>query len=258
MNIVNINIVAFKTIVSREVGRVFRIWPQTLLPSVINSLLYFTIFGTLIGSRIGTMDEHSYLSFLAPGLIMMAIINNCYTNVSSSFFSAKYQKHIDEILIAPVSEHVLIIGYLLGGLCRGLIVGCLVIAIFSILGSIKIYSILLMLFVVLVSGALFALAGFLNAMYAERFDDIAIIPTFVILPLTYFGGVFYSVAILPELWQKLTYMNPIFYIINSFRYAMLGSADISFTSSVLTILALVFLLYFVAYKLVKQGIGLKQ
>ena len=220
--------IAYRTIVTKEITRFLRIWTQTILPAAISMALYFVIFGNLIGPRIGMMDGFSYMEFIAPGIIMMSIINNAYSNVSSSFFGARFQRHIEEILIAPVPNWIILAGYITGGVTRGLIVGLIVtvIALFFT-GMPSVYNPFIVVTTVILTSVLFSLGGFLNGIYAKNFDDISIIPTFVLTPLIYLGGVFYSIDLLPDIWQSISLANPILYMVNAFRYGILGVSDIS-------------------------------
>lgn len=219
--------VAYKSIVRKEVSRFMRIWAQTLVPPAITMTLYFVIFGNLIGERIGPMGGFDYLQYIAPGLIMMAVITSSYANVVSSFFSAKFQKHIEEMLVAPISHGVLLAGYVTGGMVRGLIVGVVVTAVALAFTRLQVAHPGIMLLSVVLTSMLFALAGFTNGMVARSFDDTSVVPTFVLTPLTYLGGVFYSVELLPELWRGLSMANPILYMVNAFRYGVLGVSDVS-------------------------------
>lgn len=254
----NIQMVALITITRREVTRFFRIWTQTLLPSPISMVLYFVIFGSLIGSRIGQMEGVNYVTFIAPGLIMMAIINNSYANVVASFFGSKFQRNIEEMYVATMAPLVILVGYLLGGVLRGVVVAVLVTAIALFFTHITVYSWWITLTIAILSATLFSLAGMLNGLYAQKFDDISIIPTFVLTPLTYLGGVFYSINLLPEFWYKISHLNPILYMVNAFRYGILGVADINiyFAFAFTTICILV--LFAWNYYLIFKGVGVKQ
>jgi ABC-2 type transport system permease protein len=218
--------VAFLTIVVKEVRRFMRIWAQTLLPPAITVVLYFVIFGKLIGSRIGDMGGFDYIQFVVPGLIMMAVINNSYANVVSSFFGAKFQHHIEELLVSPTPNWVILLGFTAGGVARGLCVGLIVTLLSLFFTRLHVQDIGLTVLVVLLTSVLFSLAGLINAVFADNFDDISIIPTFVLTPLTYLGGVFYSMDLLPPFWRELAHLNPILYMVNAFRYGLLGISDI--------------------------------
>lgn len=221
------NLVAFKTIVTKEIIRWTRIWSQTLLPPAITMTLYFVIFGNLIGSRVGEMDGFGYMEYIVPGLIMMSVITNSYGNVVSSFFSAKYQRSIEEMMVSPVSNWVILFGYVGGGVLRGLLTGFIVTIIASFFVDLKIYNYFVVISVVFLTSVLFAIGGFINAVFARKFDDVAIVPTFILTPLTYLGGVFYSISLLPEFWQGVSKANPIIYMVNAFRYGFLGASDIA-------------------------------
>lgn len=219
--------IAYQTMVVKEVGRFMRIWIQTLVPPAISMTLYFVIFGNLIGSRIGEMGGFTYMQYIAPGIIMMSIINNAYSNVVSSFFGAKFQKHIEEMLVSPIPNYLILAGYITGGVTRGLLVGLIVSIVALFFTELQVYSYPIMFGVVLFTSILFSLGGMINGIFAKKFDDISIIPTFILTPLTYLGGVFYSIDLLPEFWQKVSLFNPILYMVNAFRYGMLGVSDIN-------------------------------
>lgn len=216
------NLVAFNTIFVKEIRRFMRIWPQTLLPPAITMALYFVIFGAVIGSRIGEMGGFDYMTFVVPGLVMMSVITNSFSNVASSFFSNKFQKSVEELLVSPVPNWIILLGYTMGGVVRGLYVGILVMLLGAFFVDLQVHSILITLMAVFMTATLFALGGFINAVFARKFDDIAIIPTFVLTPLTYLGGVFYSVNVLPDPWKQFSMLNPILYQVNAFRYGILG------------------------------------
>jgi ABC-2 type transport system permease protein len=221
--------VAFMTIVRKEIKRYLRIWTQTLLPSAITMSLYFVIFGTLIGSRIGDMGGFSYMQFVVPGLIMMAIVTNSYSNVVSSFFGSKFNHSVEELLVSPTPNYVILMGYVVGGITRGLLVAVVVTGVSLFFTRIHVHSYLVVVVIVLMTSTLFALAGFINAVYANNFDDISIIPTFVLTPLIYLGGVFYSMDLLPSFWANVSKLNPLVYVVNAFRYGVLGVSDVSLT-----------------------------
>ncbi len=218
---------AFMTILRKEIKRYLRIWTQTLLPSAITMSLYFVIFGSLIGSRIGEMGGFSYMQFVVPGLIMMAIVTNSYSNVVSSFFGSKFNHSVEELLVSPTPNYVILMGYVVGGVSRGLLVAIVVTLVSLFFTSMQIHSYLVVVTVVLMTSTLFALAGFINAVYANSFDDISIIPTFVLTPLIYLGGVFYSMDLLPDFWAGVSKLNPLVYVVNAFRYGVLGVSDVS-------------------------------
>lgn len=219
--------VALSTIVRKEVRRFTRIWVQTLIPPVITMALYFVIFGSLIGSRIGQMGGFDYMSFVVPGLIMMSVINNSYSNVVSSFYSAKFTKSIEELQVSPTPSYIIMLGYVSGGALRGLLVGTIVTIVSLLFTDMNIQNPGVTILVVVLTSLLFAVAGMINAIYANSFDDISIIPTFVLTPMTYLGGVFYSISLLPEFWQGVSQLNPILYMVNAFRYGVLGVSDVS-------------------------------
>ncbi len=250
--------VAYQTIVTKEVLRFTRIWVQTLLPPAITTTLYFIIFGKLIGQRIGEMGGYSYIEFIVPGLILMSVIQNSYANVVSSFFSTKLQHYIEELLIAPVPNWIVLAGYVTGGVARGLIVGVVVTLISLIFTDLRIHSYTLTLMVFVLTSVPFSLAGFINAVYAKSFDDISIVPTFVLTPLTYLGGVFYSIDLLPEFWQKLSLVNPVLYMVNTFRYGLLGVSDIDVRIALAIILGFILLLILFSLKLLAKGVGIKE
>ncbi|MCL1127577.1 ABC transporter permease [Shewanella surugensis] len=249
--------VAFKSILKKEITRFTRIWVQTLVPPAISMTLYFLIFGNLVGKRIGEMGGVSYMEFIAPGLIMMSVITSSYSNVASSFFSAKFQRNLEELMVAPVPHYVMIAGYVGGGVVRGLLVGVIVTAVALFFVDFSLYNLPLVLLTVLITSILFSLAGLINAVFAKSFDDISIIPTFVLTPLTYLGGVFYSLSLLPPFWQGVSTLNPVVYMINTFRYGFLGIADISVPFSVAVMVAFCMGFWFVAYYLISRGIGLR-
>ncbi len=250
-------LVAYKAIVTKEILRFARIWVQTVLPPVVTTTLYFVIFGKLIGERIGDMDGFRYIDFIVPGLILMAVITNSYANVVSSFYSSKFQRHIEELIVAPVPNWVILAGYVSGGVARGLAVGCAVTIVSLIFSDLRIHSYALTLAVVLLTSILFALGGFINAIYARTFDDISIVPTFILTPLTYLGGVFYSIEMLPEFWQQASLANPLLYMINAFRHALLGVSDISPLVALLIISSFTLTLAVISLHLLAQGHGIK-
>lgn len=219
--------VAFMTILRKEISRYLRIWTQTLLPSAITMSLYFVIFGSLIGSRIGEMGGFTYMQFVVPGLIMMAIVTNSYSNVVASFFGSKFNHSVEELLVSPVPNYIILMGYVMGGVTRGILVAIVVTLVSLLFTSLHVHNYLVVVVIVLMTSTLFALAGFINAVYANSFDDISIIPTFVLTPLIYLGGVFYSMDLLPEFWANVSKLNPLVYVVNAFRYGVLGVSDVS-------------------------------
>ncbi len=253
-----VNWVGLKTLVRKEVIRVARIWIQTIVPPAITMTLYFIIFGNLIGKRIGVMGGFDYMQFIAPGLIMMSVITNSYGNVVSSFFGAKYGKHIEEMLVSPMSNATIIIGHVAGGVIRGLMVGALVTMIALGFTRLTIEHPLVTFSMVVLASIVFALLGFVNAVFAKKFDDISIIPTFVLTPLTYLGGVFYSITLLPEFWQKVSLGNPILYMVNAFRYGILGVSDISIGYAYLIVGIFVIGLFALNLTLLNRGVGIRE
>ncbi len=249
--------IAFRTIVIKEVSRFARIWIQTILPPAVSMTLYFVIFGSLIGPRIGPMDGFNYIQYIAPGIIMMSIINSSYANVVSSFFGAKFQRHIEEMLVAPIPNIIILSGYITGGVARGMMVGLVVTLVALFFTELHIEHPLIVVTVVLLTSTLFSLAGFINGIFARKFDDIAIIPSFVLTPLIYLGGVFYSINLLPEFWQTVSRLNPIFYMVNAFRYGMLGVSDINIESAFAIILIFTVGLFSLCLYLLNKGVGIK-
>ena len=249
--------VALKSIWLKEINRFGRIWIQTLVPPVITMTLYFIIFGNLIGAQIGNMHGFTYMQFIVPGLIMMAVITNSYANVASSFFSAKFQRNIEELLVAPVPTHVVIAGYVGGGVARGICVGILVTAISLFFVPLVIHSWWIIALTLLLTAILFFLGGLLNAVFATTFDDISLIPTFVLTPLTYLGGVFYSLSLLPPIWQAISKLNPIVYMISGFRYGVLWIADVPLVFTMSVLVAFIAVFYLLAWYLIERGRGLR-
>ena len=249
--------IAFNTLLSREIRRFIRIWPQTLLPPAITMTLYFIIFGNLIGSKIGEMGGFNYTQYIAPGIIMMSVINNAYSNVASSFFSAKFQNHIEELIVAPVPNYLILAGYVAGGTARGLCVGLIVTLVSLFFTNLSIQHVFITTSMIFLSAILFALGGFINAIYARSFDEISIIPTFILTPMTYLGGVFYSISLLPEFWQKVSLLNPILYMVNAFRYGMLGTSDIAVEIAFAIIILCIISLTSFALYLLNKGTGIR-
>jgi ABC-2 type transport system permease protein len=249
--------VAFSTILVKEVLRFSRIWVQTVLPSAITTALYFVIFGRLIGERIGPMGDFDYIDFIVPGLVLMAVITNAYANVVSSFYSSKFSRYVEEFLVAPLPNWVILAGFVSGGVARGLVVGVAVTLVAMLFTDIEVYSYWVTLLVFTLTAILFALGGFINAVYANSFDDISIVPTFILTPLTYLGGVFYSIELLPTFWQNLSLANPVLYMINAFRYGLLGVSDISLGLAFAIVLAFIAVLTFFSLRLLRRGVGVK-
>ena len=250
-----VNLVGLATIVRKELTRIARIWVQTIVPPAITMTLYFIIFGSLIGRRIGDMGGVPYTTFIAPGLIMMAVITNSFGNVVSSFFSGKLQLHLEEMLVSPLSFITIITGYVVGGVVRGLAVAVLVTAVALFFTDISVARPFVTVSVVILTAMVFSLAGLLNAIFAKNFDDITIIPTFFLTPLTYLGGVFFSISLLSPFWQKVSLANPILYMVNAFRYGMLGTSDIPIGTAYVIILIALVALFLTALTLLRRGIG---
>ena len=250
-------LIAFNTIVIKEITRFTRIWMQTILPPTIGMALYFIIFGSLIGPRIGMMNGFNYIEYIAPGLIMMAIINNSYGNVVSSFFGAKFQKHIEEMLVAPIPNIIILIGFVVGGVARGICVGVVVTLVALFFTKLSVHNWGITIAVVLLTSIAFSLGGMINAIFAEKFDDIAIIPNFVLAPLIYLGGVFYSINMLPEFWQRISEFNPILYMVNAFRYGILGESDISIINAFTILIIFILVLFSISLHLLNKGTGIK-
>ena len=249
--------VAFWTILVREIRRFTRIWPQTMLPPAVTMTLYFVIFGNLIGSRIGEMGGFDYMEFIVPGLIMMAVITNSYTNVVSSFFSMKFQRSIEELLVSPVPNWTILAGYVCGGMTRGILIGIIVTLLSLAFTTLAVHNIWVVILTVLLTSMLFALGGFVNAMFATKFDDIAIVPTFVLTPLTYLGGVFYSIDMLPEFWQAVSLANPILYMVNAFRFGILGVSDVNIGLALTMIGVFIVILFTLCLALLRRGKGIR-
>lgn len=252
-----VNVIGLGTITHKEIRRVLRIWIQTIVPPAITMTLYFIIFGSLIGSRIGEMDGVPYTTFIAPGLIMMAVIQNSFGNVVSSFFSSKLQQHLEEMLVSPLSVVTIVIGFVVGGVTRGLLVAALVTVVAMFFTDLRVEHPLVTISVIVLVAMVFSLAGLLNAIFAKNFDDISIIPTFVLAPLTYLGGVFFSISLLTPFWQNVALANPILYMVNAFRYGMLGASDIPLGIAFSIILAAFVLLFGLALALLQRGTGIR-
>tara|TARA_Y100000034_G_scaffold135001_1_gene205268 strand:+ start:693 stop:1448 length:756 start_codon:yes stop_codon:yes gene_type:complete len=246
-----------KTLVEKEVTRFLRIWTQSLLPNVITTALYFLIFGTFLGSQINDISGYTYMAFIAPGLIMLGVILNSYQNVSSSFFLAKFQRSIEELLVAPISYNKIIIGYMMGGMLRGIFVGILITLVSLFFIDLTIYNFTIVIIYLLLTSALFSLAGLINGIYANNFDEIMVIPTFVLTPLIYLGGIFYSLDALPNFWQLVSKLNPILYLINGFRFGFLGISDINIYVSMIVLILFVVVFYGICYYLISRGIRIK-
>ncbi|MBC2215399.1 ABC transporter permease [Listeria welshimeri] len=253
----NLYYTALKSLAAKETNRYMRIWVQTLVPPVITTSLYFIIFGKMIGNRIGEMNGFSYMEYIVPGLIMMSVITSSYSNVSSSFFSQKFQKNIEEILVAPVPTHIIIWGFLIGGIGRSVLVGTLVTIISMVFVPLHIHSWVFGIITLLMTAMLFSLAGLINGIFARSFDDVSIVPTFVLQPLTYLGGVFYAISMLPPIWQAISKVNPIVYMISGFRYGFLGVSDVSIWVSMSILVLFSVVLYSICWYLINKGRGLR-
>ncbi len=251
------NSIAFRTIIYKEIHRFIRIWPQTLLPPAISTALYFLIFGKLIGDRIGSINGASYMDYIVPGIILMSVISHSYANVVSSFYSSKFQHNIEELLVAPVSNRIILAGYVGGGIARGLLVGIVVTGISMLFADITVNHLGVTIAVYFLTATLFALAGFINAVFADSFDDISIIPNFVLTPLSYLGGVFYSVSMLPDLWQTISLANPILYMVNAFRYGLIGVSDIKIEIAFAITGGFILFLTALSLFLLHKGVGIK-
>ena len=251
------NYVALTTIRIKECTRFLRIWVQTLVPPAITMSLYFVIFGNLIGNRIGEMGGFTYMEFIVPGLIMMSVITNSYANVSSSFFSAKFQRNIEELLVSPVPTSVIILGYVGGGVARAILIGIIVTLVSLFFVDVQIHHLGIIALTLVLTATLFATAGLINAVFAKTFDDISVVPTFVLTPLTYLGGVFYSLTLLPEFWQWVSKANPVVYMVNGFRYGFLGVSDVPVTFSLSLLVIFNVVLFGIAYYLLKTGKGIR-
>ncbi|WP_265410941.1 ABC transporter permease [Actinobacillus pleuropneumoniae] len=251
------NLTGFFTLSAKESRRIIRIWRQTLVPPIITTTLYFLIFGKLIGGRIGEMNGVSYMQFIAPGLVMMNAITASYVNTASSFFLSKFTRNFEELLVSPLSTHNIIWGYVMGSIVRGGLAGILVMLVALCFVSFDIHSWTIILLTLLMTTVVFALGGLINAVYAKSFDDVGLIPTFVLTPLTYLGGVFYSISLLPEFWQTVSKFNPIVYMINGFRYGFLGISDVSVSYTFVVLISFITVLYYIAFSLIEKGVGLR-
>jgi len=251
------SLISLQTLAWKETHRYLRIWVQTLVPPAITMTLYFVIFGNLIGPRIGPMEGYSYMEYIAPGIIMMAVITNSYSNVVSSFFGAKFQHHIEEVLVSPTPNYIILLGYVAGGVGRGLLTGLIVTIVALFFTRLPIHNLFITISVVFLTAVLFSLGGFINAVFARKFDDIALVPTFILTPLTYLGGVFYSITLLPDFWQGVSMANPILHMVNAFRYGILGQSDIHIITAYGLILGFIVLLGSISLWLLHRGTGLR-
>ena len=247
------NFIAFYTIIRKEFIRIIRIWTQTLLPPMINISLYFFIFGKIIGDKVGVVEGIRYIEFILPGLVMMSVVLNSYNNVVSSFFGTKFNKSVEELIVSPTPSYIIVIGYCLGGVIRGFIIGFLVIFTSSFFVKFRIHSVLLLVISMFICSFLFALGGYLNALFAKKFDDIVFFPSFILTPLTYLGGIFYSIEMIPKFWQSLSFLNPIFYMVNLFRYSFFQLSHININLSILFITLFTIFLFFICVLLTKQS-----
>lgn len=252
------NFTAYKTIVIKEILRFSRIWIQTIIPPAVTMGLYFVIFGQLIGSQLNDINNYTYMDYIVPGLIIMSIITNSYSNVVSSFYSTKFHHHIEELLISPIANFTILAGYVSGGVARGLIVGVVVTLVSLFFTRIEIHSFAVTLLIAVLTATLFSLAGLINAIFAKNFDDISIVPTFVLTPLTYLGGVFYSIEMLSEFWQNISLFNPVLYMVNGFRMGMLGVSDASLLLAVIIIIGFIIVLGSICLWLLHKGVGIKK
>ncbi|HEY5603662.1 MAG TPA: ABC transporter permease [Gammaproteobacteria bacterium] len=250
--------VAFQTILIKEIRRFSRIWIQTILPAMITTALYFVIFGNLIGSQIDDMDGHRYIDYIIPGLILMSVITNSYANVVSSFYSAKFQRNIEEMLVSPVPNYVILLGFIAGGVARGISCGIAVSVVAMFFSHTGVANIGVVISIALLTSILFSLGGFINAVFAKSFDDISVVPTFVLTPLTYLGGIFYTISLLPEFWQKVSLVNPILYMVNAFRYGVLGTSDISIVTSYIIVAVFIVALFGFCLYLLEKGHGIRK
>ena len=250
-------LIAYQTIVRKEFVRFARIWIQTILPSVITIFLYITIFGNFIGDRIGVISDFNYIDYIIPGLVIMPIISNSYMNVVGSFYSSRFQKSHEEMMVSPVPDYIILLGYVSGGVIRAFVVGVAVFFVTTIFTDIPVYNMWLVILITFLTSFLFSTAGFINAVYAKSFDDINIVTTFVLTPLTYLGGTFYSIDALPQVWQDISVFNPIAYIISSYRFAFLGLEETSLALSLSIVVVLIIILFFVALMILSKGIGIK-
>ncbi|MFO7903969.1 MAG: ABC transporter permease [Planctomycetota bacterium] len=251
------NFVSLHTIMRKEMARVLRIWPQTLMPAVITMGLYLIIFGKFIGSQLSDINGFTYMEFIIPGIIMMSVITNSYSNIVSSFFGSKFQRSIEEILVSPTPSSVIIAGFVAGSVLRGLLVGFLVSLLCLLFGKVHIANLLIIFVFVILSSIVFALAGLINGIFAKKFDDISIIPTFVLTPLTYLSGVFYSIELLPPFWQAVSKLNPILYMVNGFRHGFLGFSDINIWFGLGMLIVFTIILYSANFILIQKGVGLR-
>jgi ABC-2 type transport system permease protein len=250
-------LVAYKTIVGKEVTRFARIWLQTILPAGVSMSLYFIVFGQLIGPRIGEIAGYPYIQYIAPGLIMMSVITNAYSNVVSSFFGSKFQRHIEEMLVAPIPSAIILAGFVTGGMVRGLLVGTVVTAVALLFTELSAHSYAVVAATIVLTSVLFSLGGLINGIFARNFDDTSIIPTFVLTPLTYLGGVFYSIELLPPVWRSVSLANPVLYMVDAFRFGILGVSDVPIALAFAVIVGCVAVLWSWSLYLLNRGVGIR-
>ncbi|HIF36340.1 MAG TPA: ABC transporter permease, partial [Candidatus Thioglobus sp.] len=248
---------AYKTIVTKEILRFARIWVQTIVPPVITTSLYLLIFGGLMGGRIGQMQGIDYLHFIVPGIILMTVIMQSYANTVSSFFMTKYNNSFEELLVSTTPNWVILIGFVSGGIARGFFVGLAVTFTISFFVEIQTYNLLIIAVTFLLTSVMFSLAGFINAVFARTFDDISIVPNFVLLPLTYLGGMFYSIDILPSFWRSLSAFNPIYYMMDAFRLGFLGIGSVELWKAFLVPVIMIVILALIANALLGRGVSIK-
>lgn len=249
--------IPYYTMLRNDFVRIIRIWSQTLLPPVVTTSLYFVVFGAFIGSQIAPIDGFSYMQFIVPGLIMMSVITSSYMNTVSTFYFAKWTKTLDEILVSPMPDWLVILGFVSGGVLRGLLVGILVAIVALFFTHLTVFNLAALILAVVLTSVLFSIGGLINGVFAKGFDGISIVPTFVLTPLTYLGGIFYSVEMLPEFWQKVSLFNPILYMVNAFRWGFLGISDIPLVTCFAVLAGITVVLLGVTAYLFRNGIGLK-
>jgi ABC-2 type transport system permease protein len=249
--------IAYKTIVTKEILRFARIWVQTIIPPVITTSLYLLIFGGLMGGRIGQMQGIDYLHFIVPGIILMTVIMQSYANTVSSFFMTKYNNSFEELLVSTTPNWVILMGFVSGGIARGFFVGLAVTFTISFFVEIQTYNLLIIAVTFLLTSVMFSLAGFINAVFARTFDDISIVPNFVLLPLTYLGGMFYSIDILPSFWRSVSAFNPIYYMMDAFRLGFLGIGSVELWKAFLVPVIMIVILALIANALLGRGVSIK-
>lgn len=251
------SMIPFQTLFSREVSRIFRIWTQTLLPSPITVMLYFLVFGHFMGQRVGLMHHVSYPTFIAPGLIMMTIINNTYANASNSFFVSKFAKNIEELFVSSMSPLMILLGFALGAMFRGILVGILVTIVALCFTDLQIYNLWCLIMIIFLTTMIFALTGLLNGIYARNFDDVNLVPTFILTPLIFVGGTFYGLEVLSPFWQTVSYFNPIFSMVNVFRYSLLGFSDVPITHALISLAGVTIFLFWYCHHCLTRGVGVR-